>query len=85
MLLQELFPRLLKGSEAALRVQGAAEGRAAAPGSPVDPTVGVQVGQPLQGTVGDGSNLHFLEWLLVNYREKKKKNQGNKIEQKKIN
>lgn len=35
--------------------------------------VRVQVGQPLQGTVGDGSDLHFLKWLLMNYGKNKEK------------
>lgn len=40
---------------------------------PMNLTVRVQVGQPLQGTVGDGSNLHFLKWFLVNYGENPRK------------
>lgn len=33
---------------------------------PVNQGVKVEVGQPLQGTMGDSSNLHFLKWFLMN-------------------
>lgn len=33
---------------------------------PVNQGVKVEVGQPLQGTMGDSSDLHFLKWFLMN-------------------